>query len=133
MKLQFIYRGLPFTSENPKFNWHVKVYDMLELVNKNLSELSDIHGICELVAVRRCIDVQDIHGNDIFEGDNVNHTMPNTTFSKGDVIIGTIEYIDVCCSFRTCNDWIGDEPIHEDIKLEVIGNKYQNPMQVAKI
>lgn len=44
---------------------------------------------------------------------------------KGESIIGVIEYVSCLASFRTVNDEGYELPIHDDIRLEVVGNIYE--------
>lgn len=71
--------------------------------------------------------LHDKRGEEIYEGDIVKHTMPHTPYTERLSFLGKIEYVDVNCSFRTVSDYYGEEPIHEDIELEVVGNIYENP------
>lgn len=74
------------------------------------------------------IDVKDINGKEVFDGDIVKYRRPATTCDQDpEWITLVIEYVDVVASYRAVRDWDGEHPIHEDVMLEVIGNIKDNP------
>lgn len=78
--------------------------------------------------------LKDVNGVEIYETDIVEYKFPETPNCTGETVIATIEYVDDVASFRAVNDWDGESPIHEDIRIKVVGNIYQNPelMDVEK-
>ncbi len=78
----------------------------------------------------------DKNGKQIYEGDIVKHKMPSCWGGNGEISvthIGAVEYDEETVSFRTCNEWIGAEPIHDDVEMEVIGNIFENPELIKEI
>lgn len=79
------------------------------------------------IPVMQYTGLKDKHGVEIYEGDIVDHKMPDEPYLKGETYRGSVEYVDELASFRTVNAGGLEEPIHGDIELEIIGNIYENP------
>ena len=120
IKFQFIYKGLPFSSTDARFNWHKKVYSLDELLLKPLNKLSDAHG--ELIAKRQFTDLTDKNGVEIYDKDVGEHPCGSRF---------VVEWDKSHCSFRA--DY-GDDftsmlglQIGDNGGAVIIGNIHQNP------
>lgn len=71
IKFQFLYKGLPYSSKNDGFNWHKKVYTLNQLIEKTLSQLSDVHEPCKLIAKRQYTGLKVFDEIEVFEGDKM--------------------------------------------------------------
>tara|TARA_R110002050_G_scaffold244963_1_gene382549 strand:- start:290 stop:682 length:393 start_codon:yes stop_codon:yes gene_type:complete len=103
---------------------------VFNVVNSTLS--GDHYSInqshCFKSEIMQAIDIKDENGVEIYEGDTVKYLFPKTPHcQEHEETIGVVEYIDCSASYRVVNPWHGDLPIHEDVQLFVIGNKYENP------
>lgn len=113
-KFKFLYKGLPFSGMSRGFNWFSKIYHLDQMINKSLSELSDVHGSCELVAKLQYTGLQDKDGVDIYEGDIV------AWGCIDDPVIELVKYNYSHCGFDTETSML--DPV-----MWIIGNIYQNP------
>lgn len=131
IKFEFLYKGLPFSSTNTDCNWFKKHYTLDQLIDKSLSQLSDVHHKSELVAKRQFIGRKDCNGVDIYEGDVI------SIFDFCDcdlMMIGVVKFgVNDCPSFDiydkkggTYSDEYNTFTNDNDLYLKVIGNIYQH-------
>ena len=128
IKFQFLYKGLPFSSENSDFRWHKKVYTLDQLCLSPLSAISDVHGQAELVAKRQFTGAKDINGVDIYEGDILRGQYYDyvliVKFLESTFRAFFIEYKE-----DDQYEWLFDN----DCDLEVIGNIHENTYLLVEV
>lgn len=122
IKFQYLYQGPAFSSENTGFNWHAKVFTLAQLVERSLSELSDVHTSSRLVAARQWTGKKDINGKDIFYGDIVRCSLCSE--------LKMVDWAAESCSFvmrHLPDSKYSENYFMDDGEIEVLGDLWRNP------
>lgn len=117
IKFQFLYKGLPFHGGTDDCNWFKKVYTLDQLIEKPLSQLSDVHCQSTLIAKRQFTGLKDKNGVDIYEGDILECNHLNKWVALFDDR-GCFVASDPECA----ESWV----MLDDWDFEIIGNIHQN-------
>lgn len=63
----------------------------------------------------------------IYNGDIVEYRYPDTALEKGANVVMRINYVPEKASFMAYSEWYGEERIHEDVDLKLLGNIHEHP------
>lgn len=102
-----------------------KIYTLDQLIETPLRELSDLHGLCELVARKRFTEHSDRRDVELFEGDIVDYrgTNKKITFECGKWCISTINK-DTCAGSEINKKY----SLYLDHSFTLkVGSIYENP------
>ena len=117
IKFKYIFKGLPFSSADAGFNWHVKIFT-LDRIEAGVICLSNLYHLGELVAKLQFTGLTDANLVEIYEGDIVSD-------HNG---VGVVKYSDKRAAYRVVYGdgtakWFMDYNLRgERESIKVIGN-----------
>ena len=116
IKFKYIFKGLPFSSADAGFNWHVKIFT-LDRIEAGVICLSNLYHLGELVAKLQFTGLTDANLVEIYESDIAQ-------CDRG--LLWVIKFINGC--FMACNPVDeNDYCMIDDYPLAVVGSEHQNP------
>lgn len=121
-KFEFIIKGLPFSSDDSRFNWHKRYVWLSSMISRSANDISGFDYLGEVVAFRQYTGLKDRNGVEIYDGDIVISGMTGAIYLIfwSEELFGWYK--------KPVNTDSNNRPIYQDeSSSRVIGNIYQNP------